>query len=143
KLSQGAKPGHGGMLPGAKVAPEIAETRGVPVGQTVISPHGHNAFTTPNGLCDFIAELRRLAEETPVGFKLCVGTWREFLGVCKAFVETGILPDFIIVDGGEGGTGAAPQEFEDSVGMPLTEGLITVHNALVGVGLRDQIKIGA
>ncbi|MDN5758592.1 MAG: FMN-binding glutamate synthase family protein [Tomitella sp.] len=143
KLSQGAKPGLGGVLPGPKVSPEIAETRGVPIGKTVVSPPAHSAFGTPAELCRFIADLREMSDGKPVGFKLCVGSRREFLGICKAIRETGIAPDFIIVDGAEGGTGAAPVEFEDHVGMPLTDGLITVHNALVGAGLRDQIRVGA
>ena len=143
KLSQGAKPGLGGVLPGPKVTPEIAETRGVPVGQTVVSPPAHTAFTTPLELVHFIATLRSLSGGKPVGFKLCVGARTEFLSICKAMVQTGITPDFIIVDGSEGGTGAAPQEFEDHIGMPLTEGLMLVHNCLVGTGLRPHIKIGA
>lgn len=143
KLSQGAKPGLGGVLPGVKVSPEIAETRGVPVGQTVISPPAHTAFSTPVELVDFIATLRKLSGGKPVGMKLCVGSRREFLGICKAMIERGITPDFIIVDGSEGGTGAGPVEFEDHMGMPLTEGLMLVHNALVGTGLRPLVKIGA
>lgn len=143
KLSQGAKPGLGGVLPGAKVTQEIADTREVPVGQTVVSPPSHSAFNTPEGLCRFVGQLRELSGGKPVGFKLCVGSRAEFLGICKAMISTGIAPDFIIVDGSEGGTGAAPQEFEDNVGMPLTHGLMTVHNALVGTGLRDQIALGA
>lgn len=143
KLSQGAKPGLGGVLPGLKVSEEIAQTRGVPAGQTVVSPPSHNAFGTPRELCLFIGELRRLSGGKPVGFKLCIGSRREFLGICKAIRDTGIGPDFIIVDGSEGGTGAAPLEFEDNVGMPLTEGLMLVHNALVGAGLRQHIKVGA
>ena len=143
KLSQGAKPGLGGVLPGPKVSAEIAATRGVPQGRTVVSPPAHTAFSTPVEMMEFIATLRRLAGGKPVGFKLCVGARTEFLSVCKAMLATGITPDFIIVDGSEGGTGAAPQEFEDHVGMPLTEGLMLVHNALTGAGLRDRIKIGA
>ena len=135
KLSQGAKPGLGGVLPGAKVTPEIAATRGVPVGLTVVSPPAHSAFSTPTEFVAFIATLRRLSGGKPIGFKLCVGARTEFLSICKAIIATGIAPDFVIVDGGEGGTGAAPQEFEDHVGMPLTEGLMLVHNALVGTGL--------
>ncbi len=142
KLSQGAKPGLGGVLPGAKVTPEIASTRGVPVGQTVVSPPAHNAFGSPLELMHFIATLRSLSGGKPVGFKLCIGARTEFLGLCKAMLQTGITPDFIIVDGSEGGTGAAPQEFEDHVGMPLTEGLMLVQNCLVGTGLRKHIKIG-
>ena len=143
KLSQGAKPGLGGVLPGAKVTPEIAETRGVPVGQTVVSPPAHTTFHTPLELMHFIATLRSLSGGKPVGFKLCVGARTEFLSICKAMLQTGITPDFIIVDGSEGGTGAAPQEFVDYVGMPLTEGLMMVQNCLVGTGLRQHIKIGA
>ena len=143
KLSQGAKPGLGGVLPGSKVTPEIAETRGLPVGQTVVSPPAHTAFATPLELVHFIATLRSLSGGKPVGFKLCIGSRTEFLSICKAMIRTGITPDFIIVDGSEGGTGAAPQEFEDHVGMPLTEGLMLVRNCLVGTGLREHIKIGA
>lgn len=143
KLSQGAKPGLGGVLPGPKVTPEIAATRGVPVGQTVISPPAHTAFSTPLELMHFVATLRSLSGGKPVGFKLCIGSRTEFLSICKAMLQTGITPDFIIVDGSEGGTGAAPQEFEDHVGMPLTEGLMLVQNCLVGAGLREHIRIGA
>ncbi|MDG3014667.1 FMN-binding glutamate synthase family protein [Speluncibacter jeojiensis] len=143
KLSQGAKPGLGGELPGVKVSPEIAEARGVPVGVTVISPPSHSAFSTPLELIDFISTLRRLSDGKPVGFKLCVGSRKEFLSICKAMVETGVTPDFVVVDGSEGGTGAAPLEFEDHIGMPLTEGLMLVHNALVGSGVRDRVKVGA
>ena len=143
KLSQGAKPGLGGVLPGPKVTPEIAQTRGVPVGQTVVSPPAHTAFTTPQELLHFIATLRSLSGGKPVGFKLCIGARTEFLSICKAMLQTGITPDFIIVDGAEGGTGAAPQEFVDHVGMPLTEGLMLVQNCLVGTGLREHIRIGA
>lgn len=143
KLSQGAKPGLGGVLPGPKVTEEIAATRGVPVGKTVVSPPAHSAFHTPLELVHFIATLRSLSDGKPVGFKLCVGARTEFLSICKAMLQTGITPDFIIVDGSEGGTGAAPQEFEDHVGMPLTEGLMLVQNCLVGTGLRPHIKIGA
>ena len=143
KLSQGAKPGLGGVLPGAKVSPEIAAARGVPVGRTVVSPPAHSAFSTPTEFVQFVATLRRLSGGKPVGFKLCIGARTEFLSICKAILATGISPDFVIVDGSEGGTGSAPQEFEDNVGMPLTEGLMLVHNALVGTGLRDRIRIGA
>ena len=127
----------------AKITPEIAETRGVPVGQTVVSPPAHTAFHTPLELVHFIATLRSLSGGKPVGFKLCVGARTEFLSICKAMLQTGIAPDFIIVDGAEGGTGAAPQEFVDHVGMPLDEGLMLVQNCLVGTGLRPHIKIGA
>ncbi|MGY4709125.1 FMN-binding glutamate synthase family protein [Mycolicibacterium sp. CBM1] len=143
KLSQGAKPGLGGVLPGAKVSPEIAAARGVPVGQTVVSPPAHTAFHTPAELMHFVATLRALSDGKPIGFKLCVGARTEFLSICKAMLHTGITPDFVIVDGAEGGTGAAPQEFEDHVGMPLTHGLMLVHNCLVGTGLRGHVKIGA
>ncbi|MHA7664522.1 FMN-binding glutamate synthase family protein [Mycolicibacterium sp. HS_4_1] len=143
KLSQGAKPGLGGVLPGPKVSPEIAAARGVPPGRTVVSPPSHSAFHTPTELIEFVATLRRLSGGKPVGFKLCVGARTEFLSICKAMLATGITPDFIIVDGSEGGTGAAPQEFEDHVGMPLTEGLMLVHNSLVGTELRDRIRVGA
>ncbi len=141
KISQGAKPGHGGILPAAKVTPEIAAIRDVPLGQDVLSPPGHSAFSTPIELLEFVSELRRLCGGKPVGFKLCLGDMREFLSICKAMLKTGISPDFITVDGGEGGTGAAPLELTNSVGVPLYEGLSFVHSALTGVGLRDQIRI--
>lgn len=141
KLSQGAKPGHGGILPAAKLTPEIAAIRKVPLGRDVNSPPGHSAFSTPIQLLEFVQKLRELSGGKPVGFKLCVGKRREFLSVCKAMVETGIAPDYIAVDGGEGGTGAAPLEFSNHLGAPLFDGLIFVHNALVGFALRDQIKI--
>ncbi len=141
KLSQGAKPGHGGILPAAKITPEIAEIRGVPMGKDVLSPPAHSTFSTPTGLLEFVAQLRELSGGKPIGFKLCVGKRREFLGICKAMIRTGITPDFIVVDGGEGGTGAAPLEFADHMGMPLIEGLIFVHNALIGHSLRSKIKI--
>lgn len=141
KLSQGAKPGHGGILPAAKLTPEIAAIRKVPMGKDVLSPPGHSAFATPIELLQFIAKLRTLSKGKPVGFKLCVGKRREFLAVCKAMVETGILPDYIAVDGGEGGTGAAPLEFSNHIGAPLIDGLIFVHNALVGYALRSKIRI--
>ncbi|MGB7193474.1 FMN-binding glutamate synthase family protein [Collimonas pratensis] len=143
KLSQGAKPGHGGVLPAAKITPEISATRGVPMGVDCISPATHSSFSNPIGLLEFIQKLRTLSGDKPVGFKLCVGHPWEFFGIVKAMLQTGILPDFIVVDGSEGGTGAAPLEFVDHVGMPLQEGLLLVHNALVGAGLRDRIKIGA
>ncbi len=143
KLSQGAKPGHGGVLPGAKVSDEISAARGVPPGKDCISPSRHSAFSTPIELMQFVAELRRLSGGKPVGFKLCVGHPWEFLAICKAMLVTDILPDFIVVDGSEGGTGAAPLEFVDHIGMPLRDGLTFVHNALVGINKRDQIRIGA
>ena len=143
KLSQGAKPGIGGVLPGDKVNAEIARVRGVPQGETVISPPYHRVFGTPRELVRFVAEMRQMSGGKPTGFKLCVGSRRQFLSVCKAMLAEGVTPDFIIVDGAEGGTGAAPLEFADHLGSPLTEGLMTVHNALVGTGLRDRIRIGA
>jgi glutamate synthase domain-containing protein 2 len=143
KLSQGAKPGIGGVLPGAKVTKEIAEARDVPQGEKCVSPPAHRVFSTPRELVRFIDRMRQLSGGKPAGFKLCLGSRSEFLAICKAMVEEGTAPDFIVVDGAEGGTGAAPLEYEDHVGMPLTEGLMTVHNALVGVGLRDRVKVGA
>lgn len=143
KISQGAKPGHGGILPAAKLTAEIAAIRHVPMGQDVLSPPAHSAFSTPVGLLEFIAELRRLANGKPVGMKLCIGKRREFFAICKAMQETGIKPDFITVDGGEGGTGAAPLEFTNHVGTPLVEGLVFVHNALVGFNLRQHIRVFA
>ncbi|MFC7291993.1 FMN-binding glutamate synthase family protein [Hirschia litorea] len=141
KLSQGAKPGHGGLLPGAKVTQAIAETRGVPVGETVVSPPYHKAFSTPLELVQFIAKLRKLSGGKPVGFKLCMGPAHEFLSIIKAIVETGIKPDFIVVDGAEGGTGAAPMEFQDHIGSPLRDGLILARNALVAAGLKEDIRL--
>lgn len=143
KLSQGAKPGIGGVLPAAKVNAEIAKARGVPAGEKCVSPPYHRVFSTPRELVLFIARMRELAGGKPAGFKLCVGRRHELLAICKAMVAEGITPDFILVDGSEGGTGAAPLEYEDHVGTPLTEGLIMVHNALVGTGLRDRIRLGA
>ncbi len=142
KLSQGAKPGHGGVLPAPKVSEEIALTRGVPVGEDCISPSHHTAFSTPIEMMKFIAEMRRLSGGKPAGFKLCVGHEWEFMAICKAMLETGIYPDFIVVDGKEGGTGAAPMEFLDHVGKPMRQGLHIVHNAMVGIGARHRIKIG-
>jgi glutamate synthase domain-containing protein 2 len=143
KLSQGAKPGHGGVLPAAKVTREIAHIRGVPRGEDCISPACHSAFSTPIGLIRFIADMRRLSGGKPAGFKLCIGHPWEFLALVKAMLETGITPDFIVVDGTEGGTGAAPLEFMDHLGMPLRDGLTFVHSALIGANLRDRVKIGA
>ena len=142
KLSQGAKPGHGGVLPGPKVTPEIAEARGVPVGVDCVSPASHSAFRTPVELMHFVARLRELSGGKPTGFKLCIGHPWEWFAMVKAMLQTGITPDFIVVDGTEGGTGAAPLEFIDHVGSPLQEGLILVHNSLRGAGLRSQIMIG-
>jgi len=143
KMSQGAKPGHGGVLPAAKVSEEISKIRGVPMGQDCISPASHRAFSTPLGMMAFIGEMRRLSGGKPAGFKLCVGHPWEFLAICKAMRESGIYPDFIVVDGKEGGTGAAPLEFMDHLGMPMREGVNFVHNALVGINARDRIRIGA
>src|ERR1700686_2055233 len=143
KRSQGANPGHGGVFPAAKVSPEIAATRGVPEGVDCISPSRHSAFATPVEMMQFIATMRKLSGGKPTGFKLCIGHPWEFLAVCKAMLETEIYPDFIVVDGKEGGTGAAPREFTDHLGMPLREGLNFVHNALIGINARDRIKLGA
>ncbi len=143
KLSQGAKPGHGGMLPGPKVTAEIAAARGVPVGQDCISPAAHSAFSTPVEMMQFIEQLRTLSGGKPTGFKLAIGHPWEWFALAKAMRDTGILPDFIVVDGAEGGTGAAPLEFTDHVGAPLQEGLLLVHNTLVGLGLRQHIRLGA
>lgn len=142
KLSQGAKPGHGGVLPGAKVTAEIATARGVPEGVDCISPASHSAFRTPVEMMQFIDKLRKLSGGKPTGFKLCIGHAWEWFAMVKAMLQTGITPDFIVVDGAEGGTGAAPLEFADHVGSPLQEGLLLVHNTLKGVRLRDKIKIG-
>jgi glutamate synthase domain-containing protein 2 len=143
KLSQGAKPGHGGVLPGPKVTEEIAEARGVMVGQDCVSPASHSSFSTPLELMAFIQQLRTLSEGKPVGIKLCIGHPWEWFAMVKAMLESGIQPDFIVVDGAEGGTGAAPLEFSDHMGMPLQEALRLVHNTLVGAGLRDAIRVGA
>lgn len=143
KLSQGAKPGHGGMLPGAKVNAEIARTRGVPEGEDCISPASHSAFSNPEELLHFIALLRKLSGGKPTGFKLAIGHPWEWFAIAKAMLSTGITPDFIVVDGAEGGTGAAPLEFSDHIGTPMREGLMLVHNTLMGINLRDKVKIGA
>lgn len=143
KLSQGAKPGHGGILPRRKITAEIAATRGIPMDRDCVSPASHRTFTTPIELMQFIAHLRDLSGGKPVGFKLCLGHPWEFMGITKAILKTDILPDFIVVDGAEGGTGAAPLEFTDHLGAPLREGLLFVHNTLVGLNLRDKIRIGA
>jgi len=141
KLSQGAKPGHGGILPAAKVTPEIAEARGLPEYEAALSPPWHSAFSTPAGMIEFVARLRELSGGKPVGIKLCVGRRTDFLAMCKAMTEAGTAPDFITIDGGEGGTGAAPLEFSNSLGMPGRDGLVLVHNALVGAGLRDKVRV--
>ncbi|RYD79404.1 MAG: FMN-binding glutamate synthase family protein [Sphingobacteriales bacterium] len=141
KLSQGAKPGHGGMLPAKKVTAEVARIRLVPEGKDVLSPPAHSAFNSPIGLLEFVKRLRDLSDGKPVGFKLCIGRKSEFYAICKAMIETGIYPDFITVDGGEGGTGAAPQEFSNSVGMPLREGVAFVYDVLNGFDIKKHIKI--
>lgn len=143
KISQGAKPGHGGMLPGPKVTEEIAAARGVPVGVDCISPAFHTAFTTPRELVAWAAKLRELSGGKPVGVKFCVGQPHEVFALAKAMVDMGTTLDFVVVDGAEGGTGAAPREFIDHIGMPLREGLILTRNALVGAGLRDKVRIAA
>lgn len=141
KLSQGAKPGHGGILPAKKNTLEIANIRGVKVGTEVLSPPAHSAFSSPIGLLELVQQMRELSGGKPIGFKLCVGRKSEFLGICKAMIKTGILPDFITVDGGEGGTGAAPLEFSNSVGMPYLDGLAFVCDALQGFGLKNDIRV--
>lgn len=143
KLSQGAKPGHGGLLPGAKVTAEIAATRGIPIAEDCLSPAHHQTFDTPQGLLNFVAQLRTLSGGKPVGFKLCIGHRWEFMAICKAMLAVKIYPDFIVIDGNEGGTGAAPVEFTDHVGTPLRDGLLFARNALVGCGLKEHIRLGA
>jgi glutamate synthase domain-containing protein 2 len=143
KLSQGAKPGHGGVLPKAKISAEIAKTRGVRRDRDCISPAAHGEFDTPLGMMDFIARLRELSGGKPIGLKLCVGHRFEVLALVKAMLQSGITPDFIVVDGAEGGTGAAPLELANHVGLPMADGLNFVHNALIGANLRDRIKLGA
>ncbi len=143
KVSQGAKAGHGGVLPGPKVSAEIAAVRRVPEGKDCISPAYHTAFTTPIELLEFTHQLRTLSGGKPAGFKICIGQPHEFLAICKAMIETELYPDFIVIDGAEGGTGAGPEEFLDHMGVPLTEGLIFAHNALVGAGVRKHLKLAA
>jgi glutamate synthase domain-containing protein 2 len=143
KLSQGAKPGHGGVLPGPKVTAEIAEARGVAIGVDCVSPAKHSVFSTPVEMLEFIARMRELSGGKPAGMKLAIGHPWEFFALAKAMVKTGITPDFIVVDGSEGGTGAAPVEFTDHVGVPMREALLLVHNTLVGIGVRDRVKLGA
>ena len=142
KLSQGAKLGKGGVLPAEKITAEIAETRQVPMGQDCVSPASHSTFSTPRELVTFLQQLRDLSEGKPVGFKLCIGQPWQFMAIVKAMIEADNYPDFIVIDGAEGGTGAAPVEFMDSVGMPLIDGFLLVHNTLVGAGIRDKIKLG-
>ncbi|WP_417693306.1 FMN-binding glutamate synthase family protein [Roseibium sp.] len=143
KLSQGAKPGHGGVLPAPKVSEEIAEARGVTRGEECVSPSAHSAFSTPLELVDFIIKLRNLSEGKPVGIKLCLGHKWEFMALVKAMIERDAAPDFIVIDGAEGGTGAAPLEFSNHLGTPLRQGLVFVHNTLIGAGLRQRISLGA
>jgi glutamate synthase domain-containing protein 2 len=143
KISQGAKPGHGGVLPAAKVSEEISKIRGVAMDEDCISPATHRAFSTPLEMMAFIAEMRRLSGGKPAGFKLCIGHPWEFLAICKAMLQSGIYPDFIVVDGNEGGTGAAPLEFMDHMGMPMREGVNFVHSALIGINARERVRIGA
>lgn len=142
KISQGAKPGLGGLLPASKVTPEIARTRGIPVAQDCESPPAHTAFTTPRQLIEFVQQLRELSGGKPVGFKLCIGHPWEFMAIVKAMLVMDSYPDFIVVDGAEGGTGAADVEFMDHMGMPLRDGFLMVHNTLVGAGIRDKIRVG-
>jgi glutamate synthase domain-containing protein 2 len=141
KLSQGAKPGHGGILPAEKVTAEISRIRNVPIGSDVKSPSNHSQFSGPIELLNFVKKLRDLSGGKPVGFKLCLGKRREFMAICKAMIKTGVKPDFITVDGGEGGTGAAPVEFTNHIGSPGIDALVFIHNALTGFGLRKDIKI--
>ena len=143
KLSQGAKPGHGGILPAKKNTREIAAIRGVEPGTDVLSPPYHTAFNSPTGLLEFIRQMQQLSGGKPVGFKLCIGRKSEFIAICKAMIETGVRPDFITIDGGEGGTGAAPLEFSDSVGSPFKDGLAFAYDALRGFGLKEEIKLFA
>ena len=143
KLSQGAKPSHGGILPAAKISPAIAEARGIPRDQDCNSPPQHAEFSSPKGLLQFVQRLRELSGGKPIGMKLCIGHPAEFSAIVHGMLETGIKPDFITVDGAEGGTGAAPPEFSNSIGMPLVEGLSFVNQTLIGAGLREHIKIVA
>lgn len=143
KLSQGAKPGHGGILPAAKITDEVAEIRNVGKEHDVLSPPGHSAFDSPQGLVEFVEKLRELSGGKPVGIKLCVGIPTDVIAVVRAMQETGLGPDYIVVDGGEGGTGAAPLEFSNRVGAPLFDGLVFVHNVLRGFGIRDSVKLAA
>ncbi len=141
KLSQGAKPGHGGLLPGAKVNEEIAKIRAVEIGKDVNSPPNHSAFNGPKGLVEFVKQLRDLSGGKPIGFKFCLGQKKEFFSICKAMMELNVYPDFIVIDGAEGGTGAAPREFTNSLGTPLNDALNFVHNSLVAIGLREKVKL--
>ena len=143
KLSQGAKPGHGGILPAAKISDEVARIRGVAKGADVVSPPSHSVFESPRELCEFVGRLRELAGGKPVGIKLCIGVPTDFVAIVLAMRETGELPDFVTIDGGEGGTGAAPLEFSNRLGAPLVDGLVFAHNCLTGLGVRDQVRLVA
>ncbi|MCI5073103.1 FMN-binding glutamate synthase family protein [bacterium] len=141
KLSQGAKPGHGGILPAKKLTPELAKIRNVPMGQDVLSPPSHSAFSNTDEMLHFVQQLREYSSGKPVGIKLCIGKPSEFIDICKSILKTGIYPDYFAIDGGEGGTGAAPIEYTNSVGMPLIDGLVFAHQTLLGFDLRDKIKV--
>ena len=141
KISQGAKPSHGGVLPADKITAEISQIRGIPMGEDCLSPPDHSAFSNPIELLQYVKQLRDLTQGKPIGFKICIGIKSEFMGICKAMLETGILPDFITVDGAEGGTGAAPLIYTNRLGMPGDEAVAFVHNCLVGCDLRDSIRI--
>jgi glutamate synthase domain-containing protein 2 len=143
KISQGAKPGHGGMLMAAKVTPEIANTREIEAYKDCVSPSSHSEFSTPIQLLEFVEKLRSLSGGKPVGIKMCIGHPWELIAIVKAMVETNKIVDFITVDGAEGGTGAAPVEFTDHIGSPLSDGVVFVDNALIGAGLREKVKIAA
>ncbi len=141
KLSQGAKPGHGGILPAKKNTLEIANIRGVEPGTDVLSPPYHKAFSDYIGMLELLQKMRKLSNGKPVGFKLCIGSEKEFYDICKTIIKTGIKPDFITIDGGEGGTGAAPVEFSDSLGMPLRDGLTFAVDTLRGFDLKKEIVV--
>lgn len=141
KLSQGAKPGHGGILPAVKNTPEIAKIRNTEAYTQVDSPPTHSAFSNPLEMMLFIKKLRDLSAGKPIGFKLCLGRRSEFVAICKAMLKTGIKPDFITIDGGEGGTGAAPLEYSNSVGVPLRDALAFVVDCLMGFKLKKEIKV--
>ncbi|MEN7546476.1 FMN-binding glutamate synthase family protein [Rapidithrix thailandica] len=141
KLSQGAKPGHGGVLPGVKNTPEIAKIRGLEPYTTVVSPPSHREFSDAKGLLNFVQKLRELSGGKPVGFKLCIGKTEEFIELCEQMKTVGIWPDFITIDGAEGGTGAAPLEFSDSVGLPIEPALIFVSKMLTKYQLKQEIRV--
>ena len=141
KFSQGAKPGHGGILPKQKVTAEIAAIRLVKMGEDIVSPPYHKAFNNPISFLQFVKKLRMLSSGKPIGMKLCIGNKSEFISICKAMVHENIFLDFITIDGGEGGTGAAPNEFSDHAGMPLRDAVAFVHDILNGFDLKKEIKI--